>query len=1197
MFKRCKPFISLFLIAVLLTAMLPVAAFAAGNFRVGFGRVDISPSFSVPLRGYGDSATRLSTGIADRIYTTCVAFTDAEDNTVLLFHNDLATSEKEITDLARADIAAETGIPVGNIMVSATHTHHGPDVAMDTTDTAIDAAVRESVTRYRALLRQWMVEAAVAALADRKPAQMKIATEETENMNFIRHYIMNDGTVAGDNFGDHSSGYAAHVTDPDRQMQLVKFTRTGGQDVVLANFQTHPHRAGRTIYNKISSDIVGVMRSNVESQMNCKFAYFTGASGNVNPSSKLETENITDDYIEQGQALAAYAVGASYTSAQTGKVEITGEHYAAKSKSAGASAAPLEAYAFTIGDVAFVTAPYEMFSINGQQIKHGSPFSMTFVATCANAGNGYMPSYEGFGYHSGTSYGGSRTRYARGTGEEMVSRYLLMLEGLYRIQNGDTGVRTAQQLKNALEAGENAVLLEDIAYGLDSILVSDVCTLYMAGKTLTYTPDGTADGLFNITAGGHLTVSGEGMVNHTIATASGENGATFCLTAGGLTIESGTYTRSFAVGVTVEETPEPIIRNSGTSAVNILGGAFRNDSGDILQSQTGTTVTGGEFRNQAVTPGSGHETVGPDRDGWYAVFPAGISQLEVNNARQLKVALENGRSVRLTKHIAYILSDSMTHIRINTATAAPIQLDMNGMRIMMRTYNTANRLVEILNGAKLRVSGNGTVIAIGTNSANGEVNLFRVNKGELTIENGEYSASNRVVWAGGTDDIVINIHGGRYTGGWTNGTIHVYQGKLNLWEADMDEEDLNVPNSVTVSTAQELHDAIEAGISAILLNDIAYAPGSITDADAASYPGSIDVAGTPTLYMMGHTITFTPNGAHNKFFNSKADSHLTVTGNGKIVHNINSATAENGAMFRVATGTLTIENGTFIRAYSGSVTAEKTARTIIWNSGSASKVNIKGGVFHNASAGVISTATGANITGGGFNTAPVGVAAGYQTIGPDRDGHYAVIPASAAMVEVSDALTLKVALERGLNVKLVRDITYEVSARQTFIRIDGTGGNTGIQAGTSQILLDMNGRTLTFTVVDTNNRFIELVNNAKLKISGNGVIRTEGTNSSGSKLNLFRVNSGTLTIVDGTFHADDRIIWQGGNSNVKSYIQGGTFTGGNGSNGLFHIYQGSLALTGGTYSVDPVIVYPNWVTAGYTTQKNADYTYNVISAA
>ena len=83
-------------------------------------------------------------------------------------------------------------------------------------------------------------------------------------------------------------------------------------------------------------------------------------------------------------------------------MEITGEHYAAKSKSAGASAAPLQAYAFTIGDVAFVTAPYEMFSINGQQIKHGSPFSMTFVATCANMTIGYFPTE--FAYDLESSY-------------------------------------------------------------------------------------------------------------------------------------------------------------------------------------------------------------------------------------------------------------------------------------------------------------------------------------------------------------------------------------------------------------------------------------------------------------------------------------------------------------------------------------------------------------------------------------------------------------------------------------------------------------------------------------------------------------------------------------------------------------------------------------------------------------------------
>jgi len=1205
-----KRIISLFITTVLLFAILPPTAFAAtGDIRVGFGRVDISPDFSVPLRGYGDSATRLSTGIADRIYTTCIAFTDSDGDTILLFHNDLATSETEITALAKADIAAETGVPVSNIMVTATHTHHAPDIAMDTTDTSIDASVRSSVTRYRSLLRGWMVDAAVAALADRKAAQMKISTVETQNMNFIRHYIMNDGTVAGDNFGDHTSGYAAHVTEPDREMQLVKFTRSSGKDIVLANFQTHPHRAGRTIYNKVSSDIVGVMRTNVESQLNCKFAYFTGASGNVNPSSKLTDENITADYVEQGEALADYAVGAVYTAAQTGELEIMGDVYAAAAKGSANNNIPLEAYAFSIGDVAFVTAPYEMFSINGAQIKAGSPFDMTFVATCANAANGYIPSYEGFSYPSGTSYGGSRTQYARGTGEEMVERYLLMLEGLYRVNNGYVGVSTAQELHDALQAGEDTVILKDIAYNPNDISdpattsypgaidVSGVCTLFMAGKTVTFTPNGATNKFINMMADGNLTITGEGTIDHRITRNSSENGATFRVATGTLNIENGTFRRFYAAGATAEPTARAIIWNGGSaSAVNIYGGNFSNDSVTVLSTETGATVSGGEFRGQTMTAASGHQTLGPDRDGWYAVLKTSTDGVKAGNARQLKVALESGADVQLTENITYILTDTLTHIRMNTAMTDPATLDLNGKRIMLRAYNTGNRLVEILNGAKLLVEGNGTINTIGKNSSDNPINIFRVNKGELTIENGIFNASDRVVWAGGNDAIVITINGGRYSGGWSNGSIHVYQGTLNLWEAEMDGNDLILPGTVTVSTAQELHDALEAGTSAILLNDIAYAPGSITDSNATSYPGSIDVTGTPTLYMLGRTITFTPNGAHNKFFNSLANSHLTITGNGKIVHKINSSTAEVGAMFRVATGTLTIENGTYIRSFSGSVTSEKTPRTIIWNSGSASAVNIKGGVFYNATAAPITSGTGANVTGGGFSASPVGVSSGYQVIGPDRDGHYAVIPTATAdgPVEVSDALTLKVALENGLDVKLIRDIRYEVNAQQTFIRIDGSGGNTGINAGTSQILLDMNSRNINFTVANTNNRFVELVNNAKLKISGNGTLKAVGTNSSGGKLNLFRVNYGTLTIVDGTYHANDRIIWQGGNAATATYIQGGTFTGG-GSNGIFHVYQGNMSLTGGTFAVDPLTAYSAYVPTGYTSRENADKSYTLIT--
>ena len=95
---------------------------------------------------------------------------------------------------------------------------------------------------------------------------------------------------------------------------------------------------------------------------------------------------------------------------------------------------PLSIAAYSIGDVAFVSAPYEMFDTNGQQIKTGSPFAMTFVNTLANIGStnsdghkGYIPSQ--LGYDNG-GYSTDITDYIEGTGEVLVADYLDMLQQL-----------------------------------------------------------------------------------------------------------------------------------------------------------------------------------------------------------------------------------------------------------------------------------------------------------------------------------------------------------------------------------------------------------------------------------------------------------------------------------------------------------------------------------------------------------------------------------------------------------------------------------------------------------------------------------------------------------------------------------------------------------------------------------------------
>lgn len=438
------------------------------NLSVGFGRVDISPTESVPLRGYGYSSGRMSTKIMDPLYATCVALADSSGNTVLLFTVDLTNAFTEVTDAARQQISQQTGIPVDAIMVSCTHTHSAPDLLN---------LNEPSIPRYIEAFQGWMVEAAVAALEDLVPAKVYTTSTETENLNFVRRYELQNGTYAGDNFGNfNSSPIVGHETEADNQLQLVRLKRYGKKDIIMTNFQTHPHRAGGG--TGVTADLVGSFRSKMENELDCYFAYFTGSSGNINPTSRIAEENITTNYVEQGHALADYAL-AAYSDFQEvpvdavkitkaiyqGKVDHSMNHVAAECQDAvdyylaqgnykpysfllnmgvrniyHANAIALRShmkpvedislYAISLGDLAFVTVPWEMFDTNGMQIKDSSPFSMTFVLTCANNNLNYLPSELAW-QHGG--YAIDATLFQRGTAEEAVACYLAMLNELYQI--------------------------------------------------------------------------------------------------------------------------------------------------------------------------------------------------------------------------------------------------------------------------------------------------------------------------------------------------------------------------------------------------------------------------------------------------------------------------------------------------------------------------------------------------------------------------------------------------------------------------------------------------------------------------------------------------------------------------------------------------------------------------------------------
>ncbi len=439
-------------------------AAAGGGFRVGYGKADITPEGQVAMGGYGKSSERLSTGVLSYLYVTCIAITDAEDNTILIYGMDLCGISYPLK--YRQDISDATGVPVENMMMSASHTHSAPDYGTPTSGSsdALDKLV------------DGLIDASVTAMEDRKEAKMYGGSIDVEGMNFVRHYICNDGTYAGDNFGDGSSGYAGHASQADPQLQLIKFVREGDKDIYLTNFQTHPHQTGGSSKRDLSADIVGEYRIAMEKALDCEVLYLSGAGGNINSHSRIKEEQATADWRAWGVKMAEYAQQVEFTELATGKVQaaatrfeaainhtydgiagicgtlrkqwdkseittaqlkqIAWETYGIKLNSAyhagaisnRASMGPTNDFgisAFSFGDVGLAAFPGEQFDTNGKFIKENSPFAMTIIATKANGENGYFPSQFAFDVSGG--YECDTTRYVPGTAERLADTYVEML--------------------------------------------------------------------------------------------------------------------------------------------------------------------------------------------------------------------------------------------------------------------------------------------------------------------------------------------------------------------------------------------------------------------------------------------------------------------------------------------------------------------------------------------------------------------------------------------------------------------------------------------------------------------------------------------------------------------------------------------------------------------------------------------------
>jgi neutral ceramidase len=277
------------------------------TLMAGAAEVNITPHHSMHLAGYPFVA-RNSTGVHDPLLSTALYLTDGS-TPVIFIGNDVLFTGKATVNRVRKQVAAKTGVPEGNILISATHTHSGP-VTVRFVAGSHDATLPEPDAHYLQQLEAGMVEAACKATQQAVPARLGVAVADATGIGTNRR---------------HPDG----VSDLEVPVLIARSVQTGQPIALMLICNMHP-----TVLHEdsmvISGDFPGIARQVLQKELMsvpCPVVHHTGASGNQSP--RYVTKGNTLAEAERLGRILANAVAKTFDHIQyTGDITIqTSQHF------------------------------------------------------------------------------------------------------------------------------------------------------------------------------------------------------------------------------------------------------------------------------------------------------------------------------------------------------------------------------------------------------------------------------------------------------------------------------------------------------------------------------------------------------------------------------------------------------------------------------------------------------------------------------------------------------------------------------------------------------------------------------------------------------------------------------------------------------------------------------------------------------
>ena len=424
------------LLPALLLAPLDKAP-AGGDIEAGVGVVDITPTGSVVLAGSPSPVA--SSSVATRLQAKALVLS-AGGRKAAIVTLDTLKYPVEHALRARRRIEETTGIPAGNVILCASHTHYGP-----------------LWSHYGDQLVTPIAEAVALAARDLAPCRLGTARGRVEGVSECRRVIKdghawNRWQLAP---GEADKYPAEGPADPDFEVLAVT-GRDGRYRAILYDFACH---AANTRAPVISADYPGEVQQFVRQHFgyDVPALFLPGACGDVNPvysvKRELFGEKLGGEIVRclgrlEPVARPSLAIecrelqmpGREHPEFQEAEIARNWpgqlEHY--RKSFDGMRRREKPAYPFSMtgirigDDFAIVTSPVELFCAIGLAIKRPSPFKHTIVAEQTNGAHGYVPTAKAFEGGSSETWFGEHSYLTARAGEIVERESVDILNGLKR---------------------------------------------------------------------------------------------------------------------------------------------------------------------------------------------------------------------------------------------------------------------------------------------------------------------------------------------------------------------------------------------------------------------------------------------------------------------------------------------------------------------------------------------------------------------------------------------------------------------------------------------------------------------------------------------------------------------------------------------------------------------------------------------